>query len=319
MGLHAVLCTFDLFLLARFILFFFSYMKRCQYFEMGLWTAKISHKLLPLDYLVFVSYTGFFSPRCRLEYMYTQIFKCHMSFFNPHLKRGIFRTEIHWPAEIFPWCTINQTFHIFLIKRMQFLLWNSSGLRAVASVTCSEQKSQLTSPSVTRKWSEMETLLFLTSTLVFLQGQVGCVIGRGTEGQEIFLETAKSIWHPENKRTNLWHLFDICDRGISAAPPTNSWGIEEQFKCWKYEMNRAWKWLLSLLTVGNPITLKPGALLQTSGQMNPTLGVLRGQTVPGHLPYNPLYRAYSSSRKNYFSPSVFVLEHSCTQFLSFCI
>lgn len=157
--------------------------------------------------------------------MHTQIFERHILFFNQPLVRGIFHTEIHWPAEIFAWCTINQTFHIFLVKRTQFLLWNCSGLTAVASVTCTEQKSQLTLPSVTRKWSEMETLLFLTSALVFPQGWVGWIIGRGAEGQESTLETAVSIWDPENKCTNLWHLSDSSGRGASAARPTNSWGI----------------------------------------------------------------------------------------------
>lgn len=38
----------------------------------------------------------------------------------------------------------------------------------------------------------------------------------------------------------------------------------------------------------------------------------------GHLPYNPLYCAYSISLKKHFAPSVFVLEHSSTPFLSFC-
>lgn len=64
---------------------------------MGLWTAEVSYKLLPLDYLVFVSYAGFFPSHFSLEYIYThpQIFECHILFFNQPFIRRIFHIEIH--------------------------------------------------------------------------------------------------------------------------------------------------------------------------------------------------------------------------------
>lgn len=60
----------------------------------------------------------------------------------------------------------------------------------------------------------METLLFLTSALVFPQGRVGWIIGRGTAGQKIILETAMSIWDLEKKV----QTFGICLTALAEEP-----------------------------------------------------------------------------------------------------
>lgn len=138
--------------------------------------------------------------------------------------------------------------------------------------------------------------------------EVGWLVGRRAAGQESILETAMSIWDPENKCTNCWQLFDSSGRGSSTAPPTTSWGScilgVEYFRCWNQdETDCAWKWPFSPLTVGSLchllIETPASDLCDWSNECHPRRR-LAGLTLSGHLLCNSLYWAYSSSLKKTF-------------------